>query len=162
MVAGIVEAMAGQVERALKQQEEEKMIHAEIPRIYAGLENEMVKGPTKPLYQNETRGLKPEQYAAWEQYIKEEYTDAENELVKETEKRESAEKKANDYQVGGSHYKDKRVQPWDVVDAGSHQQAIGYYRWSALAYIMRAGDKGPAKEDYEKAKHYLTKLLEIL
>jgi len=43
MVAGIVEAIAGQVERALKQQEEEKMIHAEIPRIYAELENEMVK-----------------------------------------------------------------------------------------------------------------------
>jgi hypothetical protein len=134
MVAGIVEAMAGQVERALKQQEEEKMIHAEIPRIYA----------------------------AWEQYIKEEYADAENELVKETEKRESAEKKANDYQVGGSHYKDKRVQPWDVIDTLPHAQAIGFYKGNAIKYIMRAGDKGPAKEDYEKAKHYLEKLLEIL
>jgi hypothetical protein len=147
MVAGIVEAMAGQVERALKQQEEIST---------------MLKGPTKPLWQNEKMGLKPEQYSAWEQYIKEEYADAENELVKETEKRESAEKKANDYQVGGSHYKDKRVQPWDVIDTLPHAQAIGFYKGNAIKYIMRAGDKGPAKEDYEKAKHYLTKLLEIL
>jgi len=163
MVAGIVEAMAGQVERALKQQEEEKMIHAEIPRIYAGLENEMVKGPTKPLWQNEKMGLKPEQYAAWEKYIKEEYTDAENEMVKKTEEiQKQKPTKANDYQVGGSHYKDKRVQPWDVIDTLPHAQAIGFYKGNAIKYIMRAGDKGPAKEDYEKAKHYLTKLLEIL
>ena len=102
------------------------------------------------------------EYNAWEKYIKEEYADAENELVKETEKRENAEKKANDYQVGGSHYKDKRVQPWDVIDTLPHAQAIGFYKGNAIKYIMRAGDKGPAKEDYEKAKHYLTKLLEIL
>jgi hypothetical protein len=84
-------------------------------------------------------------------------------LVKELkEGSEEMQKTANDRQVGGTHYKDKAIQPWDVVDAGPHAQAIGFYRWSALAYIMRAGDKGPAREDYEKAIHYLEKLLEIL
>lgn len=75
----------------------------------------------------------------------------------------TAEKqKANDTQVGGDHYKKMRVQPWDVIDTFDHAQAMGFYKGSALAYIMRAGMKGPAREDYEKAIHYLQKLLEIL
>jgi hypothetical protein len=49
-----------------------------------------------------------------------------------------------------------------VIDSLDHAQAIGFYRGNALKYIMRAGEKGPAREDYEKAKHYLEKLLEIL
>ena len=69
---------------------------------------------------------------------------------------------ANERQVAGSHYKDMRIQPWDVIDSLPHGQAIGFYRGNALKYIMRAGEKGPAKEDYEKAVHYLEKLLEIL
>ena len=70
--------------------------------------------------------------------------------------------KANDRQVAGDHYKQMRIQPWDVIDSLDHAQAIGFYRGNALKYIMRAGEKGPAREDYEKAKHYLEKLLEIL
>jgi hypothetical protein len=71
-------------------------------------------------------------------------------------------KKANDRQVAGDHYKNMRIQPWDVIDSLDHAQAIGFYRGNALKYIMRAGEKGPAREDYEKARHYLDKLLEIL
>ena len=69
---------------------------------------------------------------------------------------------ANSKQVGGDHYKKMRVQPWDVIDTLPHAQAIGFYRGNAIKYIMRAGEKGPAKEDYEKAIHYLQKLLESL
>lgn len=69
---------------------------------------------------------------------------------------------ANEKQVGGDHYKDMKVQPWDVIDSLPHAQAMGFYRGNALKYIMRAGEKGSAKEDYEKAIHYLEKLLEIL
>ena len=70
---------------------------------------------------------------------------------------------ANSRQIGGEHYKNMRIQPWDVVDATfSHAEAKGFYRGSALAYIMRAGTKGPAREDYEKAIHYIQKLLEVL
>ena len=74
----------------------------------------------------------------------------------------NAHLKANDRQVAGDHYKQMRIQPWDVIDSLDHAQAIGFYRGNALKYIMRAGEKGPAREDYEKAKHYLEKLLEIL
>ena len=65
-------------------------------------------------------------------------------------------------QIAGDHYKRMDIQPWDVIDSLDHAQAIGFYRGNALKYIMRAGEKGPAREDYEKAKHYLEKLLEIL
>jgi len=80
----------------------------------------------------------------------------------ETEELGAENMKANDMQVGGQHYKNIRIQPWDVIDSLDHAQAIGFYRGNALKYIMRAGEKGPAREDYEKAKHYLEKLLEIL
>lgn len=75
---------------------------------------------------------------------------------------DEAKLKANDRQVAGNHYKQMRIQPWDVIDSLDHAQAIGFYRGNALKYIMRAGEKGPAREDYEKARHYLDKLLEIL
>ena len=74
----------------------------------------------------------------------------------------SPQNTANTRQVGGSHYKSKDIQPWDVVDQGPREQAIGFYRYNALKYIMRAGDKGEFKEDIAKAQHYLEKLLEIL
>lgn len=69
---------------------------------------------------------------------------------------------ANSHQIGGDHYKKMDVQPWDVVDYGPRQQAIGFYRYNALKYVMRAGEKGDFKEDIAKAHHYLQKLLEIL
>lgn len=70
--------------------------------------------------------------------------------------------KANDVQIGGDHYKKLTIQPWDVVDQGPKEQAIGFYRYNALKYIMRAGTKGDFKEDVQKALHYLQKLSEIL
>jgi hypothetical protein len=75
---------------------------------------------------------------------------------------EKLKQTANDKQIAGDHYKTMLIQPWEVVDGFDHAQAIGFYRGSALAYIMRAGSKGPAREDYEKAIHYLEKLLEVL
>lgn len=71
-------------------------------------------------------------------------------------------KAANTTQVGGDHYKRMDIQPWDVIDHGPRQQAIGFYRYNSLKYIMRAGEKGDFKEDIQKAHHYLQKLLEIL
>ena len=91
-----------------------------------------------------------EEYSAWEKYIQEEYAQAEK-------------TGANAKQIGGTHYKDKGVQPWDVIDdCFAHAEGVGFYKGNAIKYIMRAGSKGPAREDYEKAVHYLEKLLEIL
>ena len=65
-------------------------------------------------------------------------------------------------QVGGSHYKDMPIQPWDVIDNYPFEQAVGFYRGTIEAYIMRAGHKGPALEDYEKALHTLEKLVAFI
>ena len=62
-------------------------------------------------------------------------------------------------QVAGDHYLKMQIQPFDIIDGWPVDQARAFYRGSALKYIMRAGSKGPAKEDYEKAEHYLEKLV---
>jgi hypothetical protein len=69
---------------------------------------------------------------------------------------------AKEKQVGGSHYKDMSVQPWDVVDTWTREQQIGYYRGGALKYIMRMGSKDQSATEIAKGKHYLEKLLEVL
>ena len=74
----------------------------------------------------------------------------------------SSQNAANTRQVGGAHYKDMDIQPWNIIDQGPREQAIGFYRYNALKYVMRAGDKDPFKQDIAKAHHYLEKLLEIL
>lgn len=69
---------------------------------------------------------------------------------------------ANATQVGGTHYKDMGVEPWDVVDTWPKEQRIGYYRGNAVKYLMRLGTKGAAAEDAAKAEHYYRKLMEVL
>lgn len=71
-------------------------------------------------------------------------------------------RRANAKQIGGSHYKDMGVQPWDVVDTWPIEQRIGYYRGNSLKYIMRMGNKGAPLEDAKKAHHYIEKLIEVL
>lgn len=65
-------------------------------------------------------------------------------------------------QVGGTHYKDMGVEPWDVVDTWPKEQRIGYYRGNAVKYLMRLGAKGAAAEDAAKAEHYFRKLMEVM
>jgi hypothetical protein len=69
---------------------------------------------------------------------------------------------ANDKQVGGDHYKNMGVEPWDVVDTWPLYQRIGYYRGGALKYIMRLGNKDEMEQEAGKGLHYLEKLLEVL
>ena len=131
--------------------EEERMITADVPRsAFTGMTLETaIKEMEKITSKMPKPKISPEQYDAWEKYIREEYGAEEK-------------KGANDKQIGGSHYKDRTLQPWDVIDTFDHAQAIGFYKGNAIKYIMRAGSKGPAREDYEKAIHYLEKLLEVL
>lgn len=65
-------------------------------------------------------------------------------------------------QVGGSHYVQMAVQPWDVVDTWPIEQRIGYYRGGALKYLMRMGSKDESAQEIAKGQHYLEKLLEVL
>lgn len=69
---------------------------------------------------------------------------------------EAMEKKAaNDVQVGGKHYK-SRYQHWDFVN----DLKLDYYEGCATKYLTRR--KGNRKEDLQKAKHFLSKKLELL
>jgi transposase-like protein len=72
------------------------------------------------------------------------------------------EPKARTRQVGGDHYKNMGVEPWDVVDTWPREQRIGYYRGGALKYIMRMGSKDMEATEVAKGQHYIQKLLEVL
>lgn len=67
----------------------------------------------------------------------------------------------NQTQVGGDHYTAMPIAPWAIIDTWPLEQRIGFYRGNALKYLLRAGSKGPAQEDYAKARHYLDKLTTI-
>lgn len=65
---------------------------------------------------------------------------------------------ANDYQIGGDHYKQQNYQHWDFV-ADTHQN---YFQGQATRYISRARlhVDGP-RMNYEKALHYIDKAQEL-
>lgn len=65
-------------------------------------------------------------------------------------------------QIGGTHYKDMGVEPWDVIDTWPIEQRIGAYRHGALKYLMRCGNKDDRLQEIKKAGHYVEKLIEIL
>jgi len=69
---------------------------------------------------------------------------------------------ANEIQVGGDHYKSKKVQPWDAMESWmSPEQFEGFLRGNVIKYIARYKDKDGLK-DVQKARHYLEKLIECL
>lgn len=68
---------------------------------------------------------------------------------------------ADDRQVGGSHYKDMPMQPWDVMQAVlTPEEFRGFLKASIIKYAMRAGRKD-GSDDAGKAQHYRQKLAEI-
>lgn len=69
---------------------------------------------------------------------------------------------ANNKQIGGDHYIEMAVEPWDVVATWPIEQQIGFYRGNALKYLMRMGAKDNVGIEVGKAMHYLEKLLEVL
>ena len=71
-------------------------------------------------------------------------------------------RKANDKQIGGDHYKEMGVEPWDVVDTWPLEQRIGAYRHGALKYLMRMGSKDEQLQEIKKCGHYIEKLIEVL
>jgi hypothetical protein len=69
--------------------------------------------------------------------------------------RRTAPKRANRSQVGGSHYKDLAIQPWDFICANQ----LGYLEGCIIKYVTRWRRKGGV-EDLRKARHCLEKLME--
>ena len=64
--------------------------------------------------------------------------------------------KANEVQIGGTHYKSKAIQPWDYITSND----LGYLEGNIIKYVSRWQDKG-GLSDLDKAKHYLEKLIEV-
>jgi Protein of unknwon function (DUF3310) len=79
-----------------------------------------------------------------------------------TERRERQMGNADDRQVGGDHYIEMGVGPWDVISTWPLEQQIGFFRGTALKYLMRMGTKDDRGIEVGKAAHYLQKLLEVM
>ena len=68
---------------------------------------------------------------------------------------------ADDFQAGGSHYKDMNIQPWHLMeDLLTHEEFIGYLKGNMIKYAMRQGRKD--SPDTAKYHHYKQKLVEVL
>ena len=63
---------------------------------------------------------------------------------------------ANEEQVGGRHYIEKSIQPWDYIIANK----MGYLEGNIIKYVSRYKEKNGV-EDLIKAAHYLDKLIEV-
>jgi len=63
---------------------------------------------------------------------------------------------ANANQVGGEHYRNKAIQPWDYIVSNN----LGYLEGCVVKYVSRYKEKG-GMQDLQKAAHYLQKLMEV-
>ncbi len=60
-------------------------------------------------------------------------------------------------QVGGSHYKDRGIQPIEYMMSNE----LGYAEGAVVKYVTRWKDKGGV-EDLKKAKHFLEMLIDFV
>jgi len=63
--------------------------------------------------------------------------------------------KALDTQVGGSHYKEFGIQPWEYISANK----LGFGEGCIVKYISRWREKGGI-EDLKKIQHYCQLMIE--
>ena len=64
-------------------------------------------------------------------------------------------------QVGGNHYKDMGIQPWQAMEAWfTPEEYRGYHKGVAIAYLARERQKG-GLDDIKKAIHHLQRLVEM-
>jgi hypothetical protein len=71
------------------------------------------------------------------------------------------DQKADDIQVGGTHYKDMPVQPWTVMEAVlNREEFVGFLKGNIIKYAMRQGRKENS-DDAGKLEHYIKKLEEV-
>jgi len=67
---------------------------------------------------------------------------------------------ASTMQVGGDHYRQMQVQPWDALKAWlTPEEYRGYQKGTAISYLARERSKG-GDIDIRKAIHHLIKLEE--
>ena len=56
-------------------------------------------------------------------------------------------------QVGGDHYVNHKIQPWDIIDEFN----LCFYAGNVIKYLLR--NKGNRKEDLLKCIHYIEKMI---
>lgn len=59
-------------------------------------------------------------------------------------------------QVGGDHYKNRRIQPVEYI----HANGLSFIEGSVVKYITRWREKG-GMQDLAKVKHYIDLLIEL-
>lgn len=65
-------------------------------------------------------------------------------------------------QVGGDHYENMKIQPWDAAREWSTvEEYIGYHVITAVSYLARHKLKG-GLQDIKKAHHHLSELIRYL
>lgn len=76
-------------------------------------------------------------------------------------KTEDKDPRADEWQVGGDHYKRLGVTPWEAMEAWMpKEQFAGFLRGNVIKYMCR--EKGDPVEGAQKALHYCKKLVEVL
>ena len=78
-------------------------------------------------------------------------------LKQKTKAAPKQETKANQVQVGGYHYRNKTIQPWDAI----HAWGLGFFSGNVVKYVARHREKNGV-QDLKKARHYLDKLIELM
>jgi len=63
---------------------------------------------------------------------------------------------ASSYQVGGTHYKDCKIQPVEYI----HANDLGFLEGNIVKYITRHRAKGEGAMDIYKVKHYADLILQ--
>jgi hypothetical protein len=78
-----------------------------------------------------------------------------------TEQRSGTDRRLDEGQVGGDHYKKLKITPWEALQAWlTPDELRGYFKGEAIVYIAREAAKaGPI--DISKARHVLQKLEEV-
>lgn len=62
-------------------------------------------------------------------------------------------------QVGGTHYAEMKIQPWDAINVWSTpEMVLGYHINTAVPYLARFRAKG-GLQDIKKAHHHLSELI---
>lgn len=64
-----------------------------------------------------------------------------------------------DTQVGGTHYAEMKIQPWDAINVWSTpEMVLGYHVNTSVSYLARFRAKG-GLQDIKKAHHHLSELI---
>lgn len=115
-------------------------------------------GPGKAYLSKSSSWFGRDQLARFELLIKEKSVGIEKLLTThyEEQNRDSNKKpKARASQVGGSHYRDLKIQPIEYIQANN----LGYCEGNVIKYISRFKAKGGV-EDLKKAAQYIEMLIE--